>query len=77
MSDKFLPPQNLDAERSLIGALLIDKDAISEVADILTPDDFYSNVNGIIYDSILTLYEKRQPTDIVNLTNILEEKKTA
>lgn len=75
MSDKFLPPQNLDAERSLIGALLIDKDAISEVADILTPDDFYSNVNGIIYDSILTLYEKRQPTDIVNLTNILEEKK--
>ncbi len=75
MSEPFLPPQNLEAEKNLLGALLIDKDAITEVADIITAEDFYSNVNGIIYDGIVTLYEKRQPTDIVNLSNLLEERK--
>lgn len=75
MSDPFLPPQNIEAEKNLIGALLIDKDAITEVSDIITADDFYSDVNGIIYDGIVTLYEKRQPTDIINLSNLLEERK--
>lgn len=75
MSERFLPPQNLEAERNLLGALLIDKDAISEVADFLIAEDFYSNINGIIFDALLTLYEKKQPTDIVNLSNILEERK--
>ncbi len=75
MSEPFLPPQNLEAEKNLLGALLIDKDAITEVADIITAEDFYSNINGIIYDGIVTLYEKRQPTDIVNLSNLLEERK--
>lgn len=76
MSDKsLLPPQNLDAEKSLLGALLVDKDAIVEVADVLDGSDFYSSSNGLIYDAINTLYEKRQPTDIVNVINILDERK--
>jgi len=76
MADKsFLPPQNLDAEKSLLGALLVDKDAIVEVADAIDADDFYSSGHGLIYDAINTLYEKRQPTDIVNVINILDERK--
>ncbi len=76
MADKsFLPPQNLDAEKSLLGALLVDKDAIVEVADVLDANDFYSSSHGLIYDAINTLYEKRQPTDIVNVINILDERK--
>lgn len=76
MADKsFLPPQNLDAEKSLLGALLVDKDAIVEVADVIDADDFYSASHGLIYDAINSLYEKRQPTDIVNVINILDERK--
>lgn len=76
MADKsFLPPQNLDAEKSLLGALLVDKDAILEVADVLDADDFYSSSHGLIYDAINTLYEKRQPTDIVNVINVLDERR--
>lgn len=76
MQDKpLLPPQNLDAERSLLGALLVDKDAIVEVADIIDSEDFYSSANGLIFSAISTLYEKRQPTDIINVINVLEERK--
>ena len=76
MADKsFLPPQNLDAEKSLLGALLVDKDSIVEVADVLDSDDFYSSSHGLVYDAISSLYEKRQPTDIINVINVLDERK--
>lgn len=68
-----LPPQNLDAEHSVIGALLLDKDAILTVAEILSPEDFYEERNATIYRSILSLFEKRSPIDMVTLTNELEK----
>src|SRR5579871_6480759 len=68
-----IPPQNLEAEASLIGSILIEKDAIIKIADIVTPDDFYDDRNGIIFSAILDLYEQRQPLDIVSLTNKLKE----
>ncbi|MEI6288129.1 MAG: replicative DNA helicase [bacterium] len=70
-----LPPQNLEAEQSLLGALLIDKDAIIKVADLISADDFYSNAHGQIYETILELFEKRQPIDLLSLTSRLEDKK--
>lgn len=70
-----LPPQNLEAEASLIGSILVDKEAIIKVADIVTPDDFYAARNGIIYAAILDLYEARQPVDLLTLSNRLEEVK--
>ncbi|MCF7795973.1 replicative DNA helicase [Patescibacteria group bacterium] len=73
MKDK-LPPQNLEAEVNILGCLMIDKDAISKIADTLTPDDFYSDANSTIYESMLSLYEKRVPIDIVSLANILGEQ---
>ncbi len=70
-----IPPQNLEAESSLLGALLIDKEAIIKVADMITPRDFYSNKHGMIYETILDLLEKHEPIDIVSMSNRLAEKK--
>lgn len=69
-----LPPQNLEAEQSVLGSLLIDKDAITKIADIVKTDDFYKDINGLIFSAMLELYEKREPIDVVALSNILEEK---
>ena len=69
-----LPPQNLEAEQSLLGALLIDKDAIIKIADIITEDDFYQTAHGYIYSTILELFERKSAIDILSLTSRLDEK---
>ena len=81
MSDSFsvsglkkLPPQNIEAEQSLLGAILIDKDAIVKIADMITGDDFYQNAHGIIYNTILELFEKKEAIDILSLTSKLTER---
>ncbi len=71
---KDLPPQSLDAEKSLLGALLLDKDLIIRVADIVRPEDFYDERHGAVYSSILELYEDRQPVDLVTVTEKLSGK---
>lgn len=70
-----MPPQNLEAEQSLLGSLLIDKDAIIKIADIVNKEDFYDDRHKEIFKAISELYEKRQPIDILNLSNRLKEKK--
>lgn len=70
-----LPPQNIEAEQSLLGALLLDKDAIIKIADLITADDFYLSSHGHIYDTIMELFDKKQPIDILSLTSRLDEKK--
>lgn len=71
---KKLPPQNIEAEQSLLGAILIDKDAIIKIADMITGDDFYQNAHGIIYNTIIELFEKKEAIDILSLTSKLEER---
>ncbi len=68
-----LPPQNLEAEASVLGALMIDKDAIIKVADALTPKDFYKPAHAKIYEVILKLFETREPVDILSVTSKLKE----
>ncbi len=69
-----LPPQNIEAEQSLLGALLIDKDAIVRVGEMLHPSHFYrTEQHGRIYEAILQLYEKREPIDLVTLTERLKQ----
>lgn len=69
-----LPPQNLEAEQSLLGALLIDKDAVANIAEMLRPENFYkSEQHGAIYSAIVTLYEKREPIDVVTVTEKLKQ----
>lgn len=69
-----LPPQNIEAEQSLLGALLIDKDAIVSVGEVLKVTDFYkSEQHGSIYGAILELFEKREPIDLVTVTEQLKQ----
>lgn len=75
MPDPKIPPQNLEAEQSVLGSLLLDKDALIKVADILKPEDFYREDHGTIYSAILKLYEKRKPIDVLTLTDLLEKEK--
>ncbi|MGB5018387.1 MAG: DnaB-like helicase N-terminal domain-containing protein, partial [Candidatus Moraniibacteriota bacterium] len=69
-----VPPHNIDAEQSVLGSLMLDKDAIIKVADTLRTGDFYKPDHNDIYDAILSLYEKREPIDALSLSNILEER---
>jgi replicative DNA helicase len=68
-----LPPQNLEAERSLIGSLLIDQEAIVRIADQVITEDFYQERHSLIFSAILDLYEARQPIDLLTLSNKLSE----
>ena len=76
MVDLKVPPHNDDAEVSVLGAILLDKDAIIEVAEFLRPEHFYNPVCEKIYRSILSLYEKREPVDLVTLTAELKKENT-
>ena len=67
-----LPPQSLEAEQSVLGAILIDRDAVVEVAEFLRPQDFYRQANGRIFTAILDLFERREPIDIVTVAETLE-----
>ncbi len=69
-----LPPQSLEAEQSVLGAILIDRDAVIEVAEFLRPADFYRQANGRIYAAVLELFERREPIDIVTVAEALERK---
>jgi replicative DNA helicase len=70
-----LPPQNIEAEQSLLGALLIDKDAIIKVGETLSAAHFYrTESHGHIYEAIQDLFEKREPIDLVTVTEKLKQK---
>lgn len=68
-----IPPHSLEAERSTLGSLLIDKDAIIKIADFLKDEDFYHDAHAIIYKGILNLFERRMPADLVTLRAVLED----
>lgn len=70
-----LPPQDLDAERSALGALMLDKNAIVRVADILESTDFYHPAHQKIFENVLELFEKGQPIDVLTVTHALKGKK--
>jgi len=69
-----LPPQNLEAEQSLLGCLLIDKDAIIRVADLVMDNDFYKNSHAVLFETMKELYSRHEPIDIISVTNRLNEK---
>lgn len=67
-----LPPQNTDAEASLLGAILIDADAIVKIADLVRPEDFYEERHQRIYEAIISLYERHSPIDVLTLSDQLK-----
>ncbi len=72
MTVERLPPQNIEAEQSVLGSLLIDRDAIIKIAPFLNPEDFYREAHGQIYAAILNLHERREPADFVTLCDEME-----
>lgn len=68
-----LPPQNVEAEQSILGGILIENDAINKVTEILIPDDFYRDAHRKIYNALINLTERDEPADLVTLTNELRK----
>lgn len=69
-----VPPQNIDAEKSLLGAILIDEEVLIDVAEIVKPVDFYDKRHASIYAGIIRLFEKHSPVDLLTLTDELKKK---
>jgi replicative DNA helicase len=69
-----IPPQNLDAEMSLIGAILIDEEVLIDIVEIVKAADFYDKRHAAIFASIIRLYEHHQPVDLLTLTNELKKR---
>ena len=70
-----VPPHNIEAEQSVLGSLLIDRDAVVKIAEKLKPDDFYRGKHQEIFAAILSLYERREPADLVTVSDELKDKK--
>jgi len=73
MPEERIPPQNLQAEQSVIGSMLIDKNAIVRAIEILRPDSFYRDAHRFIYETILDLFDKGEPIDLVTVTETLRK----
>ncbi len=66
-----VPPQAVELEEAVLGALMLEKDALTEVVDILKPESFYVEKNGMIYNAILSLFANSDPVDLLTVTNQL------
>ena len=71
---KRVPPHSIEAEQSVVGAMLIDKDAITTASEIICGDDFYQTAYGVVFDSVVELFNEGKPVDLVTLQNRLKEK---
>ena len=69
-----VPPQNLDAEQSVLGGIMLDNQALNSALEILDADDFYSEAHRKIFSAIIELYNKSEPCDIITLSNILKNR---
>src|SRR5438874_4716129 len=69
-----VPPQNLEAEESVLGAMMLSPGAIGAVSEVLDASDFYRESHGVIYRAALALYAKGEPVDAITLVDELEER---
>ncbi len=70
-----IPPHDEEAEQAVLGAILIDKDAIIAVSQLISPENFYDDRHKEIYAAMMSLYEERKPIDLLTLTDVLKKKK--
>jgi replicative DNA helicase len=71
-----LPPQNIEAEQSILGAILIDNDALPKALEIIDPEDFYKASHKKIFEAIIKLFDKNEPIDIITLTDCLKREES-
>lgn len=69
-----VPPQNIDAEKSLLGAILIDEEVLADVSEHVHPKDFYDKRHATIFGAMMRLYERHKPVDLLTLTDELKKK---
>lgn len=74
---KRIMPHNLEAEQSVIGSMIMDRDAIGAAAEVLTADDFYQKAYGVMFEAMQELYGEGKPVDLITLKARLEEKNVA
>lgn len=74
VSSGKVPPQNLDAEKSLLGAILIDDEVLADASEHVTPKDFYDKRHSTVFEAMMRLYEKHKPVDLLTLTEELRKK---
>ncbi|MFA5526987.1 MAG: replicative DNA helicase [Peptostreptococcales bacterium] len=70
-----IPPHSIEAEESVLGSILLDKNAMYEVFNILKPEDFYSQIHKAIFEAIIELFQQNQPIDILTLAEFLKKRK--
>jgi len=73
-STPHIPPQNLEAEQSLLGGLLVDPESINKIVDMVGPGDFYKDAHSKIYDVMLDLYERNEAIDIITVSSLARDK---
>ena len=71
---KRVPPHSIEAEQSVVGAMLMDRDAITTSSEIICGDDLYQTAYGVIFDSVVELFNEGKPVDLITLQNRLKEK---
>lgn len=71
---KRVPPHSIEAEQSVVGAMLMDKDAITTASEIISGEDFYQTAYGVVFDSVVELFNEGKPVDLITLQNRLKEK---
>jgi replicative DNA helicase len=69
-----VPPHNMEAEQSIVGGILINNDSLNQVVDILSGEDFYREAHALIYEGMITLYNRDDPVDVITLSQVLKEK---
>lgn len=75
MTDRLrIPPQNLDAEMALLGSIMLRPEGLHDIIDIIKVDSFYSEKHRIIFETMLELFNKRSPIDLLSVSNRLKEK---
>ena len=71
-----IPPHNEDAEKAVLGASMMDKNALMDALDILRPDDFYKEAHKEIFSVLLELYKESEPVDILTVAEVLKKRKS-
>ncbi|MBU0734291.1 MAG: replicative DNA helicase [Proteobacteria bacterium] len=71
-----VPPHNVEAEQAILGGILINNDAMNQIADILSHDDFYREAHDALYEGMVQLYNRAEPIDIITLSEVLAKKKS-
>ena len=75
LSDGRIPPQAIDREEAVLGAMLIDEKGVNEVIDILSPDVFYKKAHQLIFESIQRLFRESEPIDLLTVSADLKKNK--